>query len=84
MDYARDLDRVIQRVITTARTTIGTSSTAIGFALDGRWRPQKLYITVGTTERLVFCTFLLLLLYTLDWLVISVHSLISTVESSPP
>jgi hypothetical protein len=82
VDYTRDVDLVVQRVITTARTAISTSSTAIGFALNGCWRPEKFYITVGTTERFLFRTFLLLLLHILDWLVISVHSLISTVESS--
>ena len=79
MDDARDLDCVILRVITTAGTTVSTPSTAIGFASNNGWRPQKLYITVGTTKRFLSCR--LLLLYTLDWLVIFVHSPISTKDN---
>ena len=78
MDYTGDIDCVILRVITTAGTAISASSTAIGFASNGCWRPQKLYITVGATKCLMFRLFLLFLLYILAWLVISVHSLIST------
>lgn len=78
MDHTRDIDCVVLRVITTAGTTISASCTAIDFVSHGCWRPLKLYITVGTTERLVLRPFFLCLLYILAWLVISVHSLIST------
>jgi hypothetical protein len=76
MDHARDIDCVILRVITAARTTVSTSSTTIDFASNNCWRPTKLYITVGTTQR--FLLRLLIPLYMLDWLVISVHNPILT------
>jgi hypothetical protein len=69
------VDGFILRVITTAGTTVSASSTAIGFASNDCWRPQKLYIAVGTT------VLFLLLLYILDGLVISVHGLISTKDA---
>ncbi len=78
MDYARDIDGVILRVITTTRTTISTPSTAIGFASHNCWRPQKLYITVSTTEIFLFRVPFLLLLHILGWLVIAMHSPIPT------
>jgi hypothetical protein len=84
MDYARDIDGVILRVITTTRTTISASSTAIGFASHDCWGPQKLYITVGTTGTFLLRTSFLLLLHFLDWLVIAMHSPIPTKDILKP
>ena len=83
MDHTGDINGIILRVITAAGTTISTASTAIGLASNNCWRPQKLYITVGTTERFLPRMLFLPLQYMLDRLVISVHRLISTVEFSP-
>ena len=78
MDYARDINGVILRVIATTRTTISTPSAAIGFASHNCWRPQKLYITVGATGIFLFRASFLLLLHILDGLVIAMHSPIPT------
>ena len=53
MDYTRDIDRTILRIITVTGATRCTSGAAVGLPLHHSRRPEDFDVTVCTAQRLL-------------------------------